>query len=157
MNFRESNKFSILLNFNFSVILVYFQKFLDCRELVCKFIQLYSLLLIISTYSEVSRRCDLIWFCQQMYKSINFFFLQRNWVFATHSVFVKPISLQPYDVNLWYFKLTLFHLSEFIVWNIKVLRHWVATILKLENQSLWQKLNSFSMYYFNWIICYNNE
>ena len=68
---------------------------------------------------------------------------QRNWVFDTNSVYVKPISLQPDDVNLWYFKLTLFDLIAFIVWNIKGLRHWVATILKLENQSLWQKLNSF--------------
>ena len=57
--------------------------------------------------------------------------------------FVKPISLQLYDVNLWYFKLTLFNITEFIAWNIKSLRHWVALILKLENQSLWQKLNSF--------------
>ena len=67
---------------------------------------------------------------------------ERNWVIATNSVFVKPKSLQPYDVNLWYFKLTLFDLRSFIVWNIKGLRHWVATILKLENQSLWQKLES---------------
>ena len=57
--------------------------------------------------------------------------------------FVKPISLQLYDVNLWYFKLTLFNITEFIVWSIKSLRHWVALILKLENQSLRQKLNSF--------------
>ena len=70
-------------------------------------------------------------------------FLERNWVFATNSVFVKSTSLQPYDVNLWYFKLTLFDLIAVIVWNIKGLRHRVATILKLENQSLWQKLNSF--------------
>ena len=49
---------------------------------------------------------------------------QRNWIFATNSVFVKPISLQPYDVNLWYFKLTLFDQIAFIVWNIKGLRHW---------------------------------
>ena len=52
--------------------------------------------------------------------------------------------MQPDDVNLWYFKLTLFDLTAFIVWNIKGLRHWVAKILKLENQSLWQKLNSFT-------------
>ena len=36
---------------------------------------------------------------------------EKNWVFTTNLVFVKPISLQPYDVNLWYFKLTLFDLS----------------------------------------------
>ena len=70
----------------------------------------------------------------------NFFQSQRNWVFVTNSVFVKPTSLQPDDVNLWYFKLTVYDLTAFIVWNIKGLRHWFATILKLENQSLWQKL-----------------
>ena len=31
-----------------------------------------------------------------------------NWVFATNSSFLIPISLQPYGVNLWYFKLRLF-------------------------------------------------
>ena len=38
------------------------------------------------------------------------------------------ISFQPYGVSLWYFKLTLFHLREFIVWNILGLRHRVAKI-----------------------------
>ena len=69
--------------------------------------------------------------------------LERNWVFATNSTFLIPISLQPDNLNLWYFKLTLFNPTAFIVWNIKGLPHWVATILNLENQSLWQKLNSF--------------
>ena len=58
--------------------------------------------------------------------------IKRNWVFATNSVFVNPISLQPNGVSLWYFKLTLFDLIAFIVWNIKDLRHWVAMVLKLE-------------------------
>ena len=70
--------------------------------------------------------------------SLTYYLIERNWVFVTNSVFVKPISLQPDDVNLWYFKLTIFDLIAFIAWNIKGLRHWVATILKLENQSLWQ-------------------
>ena len=35
----------------------------------------------------------------------------------------------------------------FIVWNIKGKWHWVAKILELENQCLWQKLNSFT-----WVI-----
>ena len=30
------------------------------------------------------------------------------------------------SANLWYFKLWLFDLSEFIVWNIQGLQHWVA-------------------------------
>ena len=38
----------------------------------------------------------------------------------------------------------LFYLTAFIVKTIKALRHWVALILKSENQSLWQKLNSFN-------------
>ena len=40
--------------------------------------------------------------------------------------FIK--SLQPYNVNLWYFILRLFDLKESIAWNIKGLRHWVAKI-----------------------------
>ena len=64
----------------------------------------------------------------------------------TNLIFVIPLSLQPDDLNLWYFKLTLLYLTVFIVWNVNGLQHWVAAILKLENQSLWQKLNSFT----NW-------
>ena len=41
------------------------------------------------------------------------------------------------DVNLWYFKLRLFNLT-----NLEVLRQRVAKIQWLENQSLWQRLNS---------------
>ncbi len=43
---------------------------------------------------------------------------QRNWVFATKSNILKPISLQPDGVNLWHFKLRLFDITEVIVWNI---------------------------------------
>ena len=66
-----------------------------------------------------------------------------NWVFATNSNLLIPISLQPDVVNLWYFKLRLFDLTEFIVWNIKGLHHQFAKILGSEDLSLWQKLNSF--------------
>ena len=51
--------------------------------------------------------------------------------------------MQPNGVHRWYFKLRLFGLTWFIVWNIKVLRHWVAKILGSENRSLRQRLNSF--------------
>ena len=51
--------------------------------------------------------------------------------------------MQPDSVNLWYFKLRLFNLAEFIVWNIVSLRHWIERILNLENQSLYQRFNSF--------------
>ena len=43
---------------------------------------------------------------------------QRNWVFATNFNFLIPIFFKPNGVNLWYFKLRLFDLTEFIVWNI---------------------------------------
>ncbi len=31
--------------------------------------------------------------------------MERNWVFATNSEFIIPISLEPNVANLWYFKL----------------------------------------------------
>jgi len=42
---------------------------------------------------------------------------QRNWAFAALSSFIIPKTLQSDSVNLWYFKLRLFYLPEFIVWN----------------------------------------
>ena len=57
--------------------------------------------------------------------------LRRNLVFATNWNFLITISLQPYGVNLWYFKLRFFDLREFIVWNIPSLRHLFAKIKKL--------------------------
>ena len=47
-------------------------------------------------------------------------------------IFLIPKSLQPDVVNLWYFKLILFDLIEFIVWNILGLWHWVSQ--KKENK-----------------------
>ena len=41
-----------------------------------------------------------------------------HWVFATNSEFIIPMYLEPNVANLLYFKLTLFDLTEFIVWNI---------------------------------------
>ena len=57
----------------------------------------------------------------------------------------------PYIFVTWWckpliFQTTLFDLIAFIVWNIKGLWHWVATILKLVKQILWQKLNSFELF-----------
>jgi len=48
--------------------------------------------------------------------------------FDTNSNCLIPISLQSddNDVNLWYFKLRLFGLTEFIVRNIKGLQHLVG-------------------------------
>ena len=66
-----------------------------------------------------------------------------NWVFTTKSNFLMLVSLQPDCINILYFKLKHFDLTEFIVWNIKGLQHRVAQISRFENQSLWQKLSSF--------------
>ena len=44
--------------------------------------------------------------------------VQRIWVFATNLNFPFSLSLQPGGVNLWYFKLRLHDLTEFLVWNI---------------------------------------
>ena len=41
------------------------------------------------------------------------------------------ISLQPYGVNLIYFKQRLFDITE-LIW------YWIAMIQRLENQSLWR-------------------
>ena len=57
---------------------------------------------------------------------------KRNWVFATNSEFITPISLELNVANLWYFRLTLFDLIEFIAWNIKGLQHQVYKIRKFE-------------------------
>ena len=43
---------------------------------------------------------------------------QRNWVFATNSNCLILISWKPNGGNPWYFKVRLFDLTEFIVWNI---------------------------------------
>ena len=80
---------------------------------------------------------------QSTCKSTSIKIAYRSFVFATNSDFLIPLSLQPDDVHLWYFTLTFFDITSFIVWNIKGLRHWVAMKLGIENQSLWQKLNSF--------------
>jgi len=65
----------------------------------------------------------------------------------------KKISLNSYNSNLltvictcvgsynWNKGIEFLPQTAFIVWNIKGLRHWVAMILKLENQNLWQKLH----------------
>ena len=69
---------------------------------------------------------------------------KRNWVYATNSHFSTPISLQPDDVNLWYFKLRLFDLTELIVWNIKGLGKRVAKLQELESEFV-AKLNFFGL------------
>ena len=51
-------------------------------------------------------------------KNLEFYFFrcwQRNGVFATNINVLIPISLHPDGLNLGYFKLRLFDLTEFIV------------------------------------------
>ena len=57
---------------------------------------------------------------KQLLSSFVLFINERNWVFATNSNLLIPISLQPDGVGLYYFKLTLFDLTEFIVEISKV-------------------------------------
>ena len=56
------------------------------------------------------------------------FALQRNWVFATNSDFLIPISLRPDVVDLRYFKVRTLFDQITVVWNIKGLHHRVAKI-----------------------------
>ena len=46
----------------------------------------------------------------------DFLFFLR--VLATYTNIQIPTSLHPDGVNLWYFKLRLFYVTKFIVWNI---------------------------------------
>ena len=64
---------------------------------------------------------------------------KRNWAFASNSNFPIIKSLQPECVNLWYFKLRLSDLTEFIVWSILGLETWVGNILGFKNQSFLAK------------------
>ena len=60
----------------------------------------------------------------EWYSSINLSLeTQRNWVFATNPNFIIPISQQPDDAYISYFKLILFDPLEFIDWNTYGLRH----------------------------------
>ena len=48
--------------------------------------------------------------------------------FCHKLIVLVPITLQPDGANLSYLKFRLFDLIEFIVWNIKGLRHCVTKI-----------------------------
>ena len=58
------------------------------------------------------------------------------------SNFLIPISLKADGLTLWKFKLLLFHLAWFIVWNIKGLHDWVAQTSRLDHWSLQQVISS---------------
>ena len=69
----------------------------------------------------------IFFFSEQTFKKLSVFFYFKNnfterkvwnWVFVTNVDFLIPIFFLPDGVNLWYFKLKFFQLTEFIVWNI---------------------------------------
>ena len=60
--------------------------------------------------------------CLSEWQRLNSFkrFGIMNWLFASKSSLIIPISLQPENVNLWHFKRWLHDMqTEFIVWNVK--------------------------------------
>ena len=67
---------------------------------------------------------------------------QRNWVFDTILYFLITIFLQLKSLNLRFFKLRLFNLTEIIVWNIKGLQHQVAKTQFLCGRLSFKKLKS---------------
>ena len=81
------------------------------------------------------------------------FLIERNWVSATNPNFIIPISQQPDDANLSYFKLTLLDPPDFVVWNIYGLRQLVLKKLGFKNPSLWQRLNSYVKWFFPYKAC----
>ena len=76
-----------------------------------------------------------------------FFFAKGFESLPQTQIFYSLYTLQPDCENLWYFKLILFDLTEYKVWNFWGLRHWVVKIKGLENLSLWQRLKSFSHFF----------
>ena len=94
----------------------------------------------------------------------NLYSLLKELNICHKSQFSNTRSLKPDGVNLWYFKLWFFDPSEFIVWNIKGLQHWVVEMkgpamtpfLYLETiiftkQLQWQTphLSLFNLYLYN--------
>ena len=75
-----------------------------------------------------------------------FFSAKRNWVVATNSDFLIPISLVPNVVDLSYFKLLILLHWLILFWIIKASYHLVANIYGFEYLRLLQRLNSFVCY-----------
>ena len=114
---------------------------------VCLFICVYPINVmkrLNSVHDLALSRLGLWTFCEKLHfyhhlniwivEHYNFKYILRNWVFATNSDFLIPISLKPNVVNLWYFKLILFDLTELIVWNIK--RSNVFEIIMFNNSDI---------------------
>ena len=58
-------------------------------------------------------------------RKYSFTFVQRNWFLPQINFFLIPISLQPNSLNLRYFKLKVFYLTEFIFKSKKVYDIWL--------------------------------
>ena len=67
---------------------------------------------------------------------------QQNWVCATNSAFITPISLQPDVVNTWSFKLWIM-LDQKVCLKCTRFRPPSYKEIRIRNLSLWQKLSSF--------------
>ena len=70
-------------------------------------------------------------------------FLQRNWVFATNLIFLIPFSCQPNSLHIRYFKLRLFNLTEFIIWDIKGLFPFLCKVLSTDSKSRATELSNY--------------
>ena len=73
--------------------------------------------------------------------------LQKDWVFASNSDFLIPISLQLDVVELYYIVLWILLDQIVKVWNCKGLHHQIAKVYttklhRFKDLSLWTKLNS---------------
>ena len=118
----------------------------------CKVLILFRILnegskYIIDDCVSVSIICVWKYLFLVIYAEISVYW-DKKWFFVTKSNFLTLISLQPYGLNHWYFKLRFFNLTEYLVWNLLDLRHLVALITRLENhefvaktQFIWFNLN----------------
>ena len=90
-------------------------------------LDLGQFILVFVNLSVNSYFCPLYRIFCPFFRSPNFYLIlflnlflgvEKNLFFVTNLKFSIPISLQPHGVNNWFFKLRLFDLTEFIVWNI---------------------------------------
>lgn len=56
-------------------------------------------------------------------------------LYTANQNFLIPITLQLYDVNLFYFKVRLLNMTKFLILNIQGVQHWVSKIYGCENKN----------------------
>ena len=120
---RNWERFTYL---NFEVDTAFMNFFYEKHIQVLKIIQIDSMFCMIE--NDIYRIKYLFLFCSFcLWKKV-------NWIFATNLNFLLPISLQLDGVNLWFFKVRLFDLTEFFSLKYqRSVQHWVAKIEGLEN------------------------